>query len=112
LKGSQGLPDYVINRIWEQCWSEDAKRWIEKIGPPPEDVDIVAYWDRRIKEELRVLDEVAMVFYGYNIQMTYREFMERRDRFATALHELGIRKGDKVAVYLPNCPQFAIAFVS
>jgi len=109
LKGSRGLPDYVINRIWEQCWSEDAKRWIEKIGPPPEDVDIVAYWDRRIKEELRVLDEVAMVFYGYNIQMTYREFMERRDRFATALHELGIRKGDKVAVYLPNCPQFAIA---
>ncbi len=109
MKGSRGLPDYVINRIWEQCWSEDAKRWIEKIGPPPEDVDIVAYWDRRIKEELRVLDEVAMVFYGYNIQMTYREFMERRDRFATALHELGIRKGDKVAVYLPNCPQFAIA---
>jgi len=109
LKGRRGLPDYVINRIWEQCWSEDAKRWIEKIGPPPEDVDIVAYWDRRIKEELRVLDEVAMVFYGYNIQMTYREFMERRDRFATALHELGIRKGDKVAVYLPNCPQFAIA---
>ncbi len=109
MKGRRGLPDYVINRIWEQCWSEDAKRWIEKIGPPPEDVDIVAYWDRRIKEELRVLDEVAMVFYGYNIQMTYREFMERRDRFATALHELGIRKGDKVAVYLPNCPQFAIA---
>jgi long-chain acyl-CoA synthetase len=32
------------------------------------------------------------------------------DRFATALHALGVKKGDRVAVMLPNCPQTVIAY--
>ncbi len=32
------------------------------------------------------------------------------DRFAAALDELGVRKGDRVALMLPNSPQFVIAF--
>jgi long-chain acyl-CoA synthetase len=35
---------------------------------------------------------------------------EEVDRFATALHELGIRKGDKIALYLLNSPQYVIAY--
>jgi long-chain acyl-CoA synthetase len=31
------------------------------------------------------------------------------DAFATSLTELGVRKGDRVALALPNCPQFLIA---
>ncbi len=33
-----------------------------------------------------------------------------RKRFATALFQLGVRKGDRVALMLPNCPQFVVAF--
>jgi len=42
--------------------------------------------------------------------MTYREFRDATLRCAAALAALGIRKGDRVAIMLPNCPQFPIAF--
>jgi len=42
--------------------------------------------------------------------MTYRQLMDNVNRFAAALHALGVRKGDRVAIMLPNLPQFLIAF--
>ena len=33
-----------------------------------------------------------------------------RRSFATALFQLGVRKGDRVAIMLPNCPQFVVAY--
>jgi long-chain acyl-CoA synthetase len=50
----------------------------------------------------------AIVFYGRN--MNYLELKEEVDRFATALYDLGIRKGDTVAILLLNSPQFIIAY--
>jgi long-chain acyl-CoA synthetase len=50
----------------------------------------------------------ALAFLGRTI--TYRELANAVDRFAGALHGLGVRKGDRVAVILPNCPQDVIAF--
>jgi len=63
-----------------------------------------------------VFDEVAgkysgraaMIFYGNKI--SFGKLREEVDRFATALHELGIRKGDKIALYLLNSPQYVIAY--
>jgi long-chain acyl-CoA synthetase len=43
-------------------------------------------------------------------RLTYRELAAEVDRFAAALHALGVRKGDRVALMLPNLPQFVIAF--
>ena len=42
--------------------------------------------------------------------LTYRQLQDATLRFATALFQLGVRKGDRVALMLPNCPQFVIAF--
>jgi long-chain acyl-CoA synthetase len=50
----------------------------------------------------------ALAFLGTRI--TYRELKEQVDRFATALAGLGVTKGDRVALVLPNCPQNVIAF--
>jgi len=52
--------------------------------------------------------KVGVIFYGRKIKN--KELREASLRFATALHDLGIRKGDVVAIYLPNCPQFMIAY--
>jgi long-chain acyl-CoA synthetase len=41
--------------------------------------------------------------------LTYRRLLDQVDRFATALHALGIGAGDRVGVALPNCPQQVIA---
>jgi long-chain acyl-CoA synthetase len=42
--------------------------------------------------------------------LTWKELRERTLRFATALFQLGVRKGDRVAIMLPNCPEFVVAF--
>ncbi|MBN1661456.1 MAG: long-chain fatty acid--CoA ligase [Anaerolineae bacterium] len=42
--------------------------------------------------------------------MSYRRLLELSKRFAAALQGLGVKKGDRVAVHLPNCPQFPIAY--
>ncbi len=50
----------------------------------------------------------AIIFAG--LELTFRELDQLSDRFAAALFELGVRKGDRVAIHLPNCPQFAVAY--
>ena len=50
----------------------------------------------------------ALVFLGTRI--TYRELKEQVDSFAAVLARLGVTKGDRVALVLPNCPQNVIAF--
>jgi long-chain acyl-CoA synthetase len=42
--------------------------------------------------------------------MSYRELLELTHKFAAVLQELGVHKGDRVAIHLPNCPQFIIAY--
>ena len=41
--------------------------------------------------------------------LTYKELNESVNRFASGLQKMGIKKGDRVAIMLPNCPQFIIA---
>jgi long-chain acyl-CoA synthetase len=43
-------------------------------------------------------------------KLTYRQLNEQVDRMATALYQLGVRKGDRVAVMLPNSPHYVITF--
>ncbi|WP_129626308.1 long-chain-fatty-acid--CoA ligase [Candidatus Oscillochloris fontis] len=43
-------------------------------------------------------------------KVTYRKLNEQVDRMATALYQLGVRKGDRVAVMLPNSPHYIISF--
>lgn len=50
----------------------------------------------------------VLIFYGKKIK--YSELRESIDRFATALYDIGIQKEDKIALYLPNCPQYVIAY--
>jgi len=41
---------------------------------------------------------------------TYKEFLHDIDRFANALYALGLRKGDRITICMPNCPQAIICF--
>jgi long-chain acyl-CoA synthetase len=54
-------------------------------------------------------DKTAIVFYGR--KMNYKELREQVDRFAAALHDMGIKTGDKGALLLLNSPQFIIAYM-
>jgi len=50
----------------------------------------------------------ALIYFGR--RMTYAQLSSQADRFAVALQKLGVRKGDRVAIALPNIPQYPIAF--
>ncbi|MCP4114526.1 MAG: long-chain fatty acid--CoA ligase [Desulfobacteraceae bacterium] len=89
------------------------ERLWEKTVWPVVDPMIPEFPGRPIFEEIRLQarlrpDKVAIVFYGYEI--TFRELDDLSDRFAAALKGLGVQKGDRVGIYLENCPQFVIAF--
>ena len=57
-------------------------------------------------------DSVATILPGKfgDTKLTYRELNELANRLANALIDLGVKKGDRVALYMPNCPQFVIGY--
>ena len=57
----------------------------------------------RLKPEAPALD-----FYGHSL--AWAELDRLADRCAALLAELGVRPGERVAVFLPNCPQLHVAF--
>ncbi|HYG58549.1 MAG TPA: AMP-binding protein, partial [Symbiobacteriaceae bacterium] len=50
----------------------------------------------------------ATIFYG--ARLTYREVRDQARRLAAGLRTLGVARGDRVALMLPNCPQAVIAY--
>lgn len=79
-------------------------------GVPPEveipDVSIPEFFDRKAEAHS---GRPALIFYGRKIK--YGELKQLSDRFAAALADLGVGKGDTVALFLLNCPQYVIAYL-
>ena len=50
----------------------------------------------------------AYIYFGARI--TYGEFLDQVNRTAAGLQALGVRPGDRVALMMPNRPQFPIAY--
>jgi len=53
-------------------------------------------------------DAPALIFYG--TQISWAEMNAQSNRVAALLIARGLKKGDRVAVFMPNCPQFHFAF--
>jgi len=82
------------------CWPEG---WPKALDYPERPVHAFLEYTAE-----RVPNRIAMHFGG--MVLTYSEFKTLVDRFATALADLGLKKGERMAIHLPNCPQFAIAY--
>lgn len=80
----------------------------------PTDIDwhaeiaVGALHERLDRAEKLYSDHVCVEFKGR--EFTYREITDKVRRFARALHEMGVGKGTKVGLFMPNCPQFIIAY--
>lgn len=61
-------------------------------------------------------DQPAIIWEGDNpnqsIVLTYKDLYERVCRFANVLKKFGIKKGDKVCIYLPMIPEVAVAMLA
>lgn len=87
------------------------KPWLKYYpkGVPSEvavpEISVPELFDQRAD---KYASKTALVFYGNKI--SYKELKELINRFATALADLGVIKGQTVALYLLNCPQYVIAY--
>jgi len=55
-------------------------------------------------------DKAALNFYG--TEMTFWELRQQALRMANALGAIGVQKGERVGLHLPNCPQYIIAYLA
>lgn len=53
-------------------------------------------------------DKACTIFKG--AEVTYKEMDEITDTLAGALADLGVKKGDRVGIFMPNTPQFVMAY--
>lgn len=83
-----------------------------------------AFWPKRVPRSLtlpettlcynlevsatRYPHKAAVVYYGR--ELTYRELLDEVDRLAGYLQSLGVERGDRVLLFMQNCPQFIIAY--
>ncbi len=88
------------DRPWFRHWPEGVPKSIDY-----PDIPVPELLRRTAKEHP---DRPAMSFYGR--QFTYGELDEMTDRFAAGLKGLGVKRGDRVSLLLPNTPHFLIAF--
>ncbi len=87
------------------------KPWLAQY--PPEIPHTLSYEAIPVQEYLtrafqNYPEKVAIHFLGKDV--TYRELYESSLKFASYLRNLGIQKGDRVAIMLPNCPQNVIGY--
>jgi long-chain acyl-CoA synthetase len=88
-----------------------APNWLANYddGVPP---TLAPYPDRSLTDYLREAafrwpDEPALLFKG--AKTSYGKLEAQSNALAVALREMGVKKGDRVAICLPNCPQFLVA---
>jgi len=85
---------------WFKFWPEGVPKHIDY----PE----VPLFDLLRKTAEKYPNHAALVYFDREI--TYRELDLASDKFATALADLGVKKEDKVAIFLPNIPQYVMAY--
>ncbi len=89
-----------MNKPWLKFYDEGVPHHIEY-----PDVPLYEFLENSTR---KYPNNTAIYYFGTTL--TYKQLHDLTLRFAGALQSLGLKKGDRVAIMLPNCPQFLIAF--
>ncbi|MEM3526079.1 MAG: AMP-binding protein, partial [Candidatus Jordarchaeaceae archaeon] len=89
-----------MERPWFKSWPEGLPKSLDY----PE-VPIFTFLRNTAK---KLPKKTAIIFYGHKI--TFGELDNWSDRFANALIDMNVKKGDRVGLLLENCPQFVISY--
>jgi long-chain acyl-CoA synthetase len=90
-----------------------SKPWLKhyhKDVPPTVEISEKSLVDLFDETAGKYANQPAVIFYGNKI--SFKQLHDEVNRFASALSQLGVKKGDKVALYLLNSPQYVIAYFS
>src|SRR4051812_47966591 len=90
----------MTNRIWLSNYDDEVPPTLEP------------YPDRTLMDYLRESasrwpDRPALLFKGSTV--TYRQLENASNALAVGYASMGVRRGDRIGICLPNCPQFLIA---
>jgi acyl-CoA synthetase (AMP-forming)/AMP-acid ligase II len=88
-----------MSHRWYKAWPMWVPKSIEIEKPVSEYMRDWAEWTP---------DRIALNFYGR--ELSYAELNNLADRMAWGLKGLGVKRGDRVAIHMENCPQFVIAY--
>ena len=92
------------------------KVWLKHYDPGvPSTIDYPETTLPNMLEETtrRFPENTAIIFpgnFGDSYRISYKELNGQVNRLANALVALGVNKGDRVALLMPNCPQFVISY--
>jgi long-chain acyl-CoA synthetase len=89
------------HRPWFASYPDDVPKTLE---PYPE-ISVFGMLDASGR---RFPDKPAMAWFGR--RLTYRKLVAEVERCSSVLAGLGVQKGDRVALIMPNCPQFVIGY--
>ncbi|MFP5467250.1 MAG: long-chain fatty acid--CoA ligase [Gammaproteobacteria bacterium] len=89
------MPDRDHHRFWP-------KRLPRAITPPA-----TSLWVNLAVNAQRYPDKPALVFFDRTI--SYRALHDQAERLAAHLHAQGVRAGDRVILFMQNCPQWVVA---
>jgi len=89
-----------VERIWYKAYDEGVPKSIDYPKLPLDQflTDTAA----------RFPNHTAIIY--YNNKITYAQLNALANRFAAALQANGFQKGDRISLYMPNCPQYTIAY--
>ncbi len=97
-KTREGAPN------WEERWQANYPEGVPRHLEYP-DIPVHGLLEKAARE---FPDRTATIFMGG--KLTFRQLLDKVYRLAAALADLGLRKGDRIAVMLPNCPQMVISY--
>ncbi|MFX0114349.1 MAG: long-chain fatty acid--CoA ligase [Candidatus Hodarchaeota archaeon] len=88
------------DKVWYKCWPEGVQKTIEYPSITLHDhFEVIA----RKNADMTYLSLLA-------IEYSYTEVSDFSSRLASALIQMGIEKGDRIGLFMPNVPQFVIGF--
>ncbi len=95
-----GNKEAYLSQPWLQHYHQDVP---QTVAIPEK--NLIELFDESAQ---KYANQSAVIFYGNKI--SFKQLQDEVNRFATALSQLGVKKGDKVALYLLNSPQYVIAY--
>lgn len=98
----------MSNNVKDPYASKPWLKFYDKNVPAEVDIPEIPVFDFLDKAAKDFPKRTAMFFQKRRIN--YKEFKETAERIATALLDLGLKKGDVVALMIPNFPQYLFSF--
>lgn len=90
-----------MEKVWLKSWPEDLPK---ELNYPHGEIPVHEY----LRKNAAIHPDKCLIsFYGRDV--SYREVDEASDRLANYLLAKGLKKGDRVGLFMGNCPQYIIA---